>query len=86
MRLMTLASRQCDLCGSEDGVTRYRIEYVAIGRSLTADLCATHRKPLERLREKVPPKGGRLAGPRRRPVVTEAQVKRARRKKKASDS
>ena len=68
----------CDLCGSENAVGRYRIEFVDDPRHLTVDLCIRHKKPLEAIREKVPPKSGRQGGPREREVLPPSKVRAAR--------
>jgi len=87
--LKRTVNRVCDICGADEGtVSRYRIEYVDDPRHLTVDLCDVHSKPLERIREKVPAKGGRRSGPREREVLPPTQVRKVRSqaKKKAPRS
>ena len=81
MALRRTVTPECDICHRTDGVRRYRIDYLDFNpRRLTAYLCTTHRKPLERIAEKVTPKGGRRAGPAKREVLTEKQIADRRRR------
>ena len=84
MTLRRSAQRVCDICGEAKDVARYRIEYVVDSRRLSVDLCPRHAKPLEAIGEAVPSKGGGRSGLRPREVVSEAAVRRAR--KKAANS
>lgn len=77
MVVQTIRQRICDECGSSDKVEQYRIVYVRIARTLTVDLCPEHGAPLEAWAKKLPTgKRGKTVG---QPVVSEAEVRKARR-------
>ena len=71
--------RDCDLCGSMEGVQQYRIAFVADGKQISVDLCSEHAAPLEEVRATYPE--GKRGRPKTQKVVTEAEVKKARTRK-----
>lgn len=81
-RMVTKVIREliCDLCGSNEGVRKWRIQSDT-GRKASPDLCAKDAKVLEQVLKKVPAGTGKRSTPR--PVLTEAQI-RAKRVKKTS--
>jgi hypothetical protein len=73
----------CDQCGASGDCKRYVISFPDDGRR-SIDLCSTCREPLDKLEslfEGMPKKGPR---PKGQPVVTEAQLARARKPRKAT--
>lgn len=80
MATQIIKKRVCDLCGSDDGVRTWRVGLVGDGRGKSPDLCSEHQEPLIRVMAAVPK--GRSSSSLRKapPVLTEAQVKRLRKK------
>jgi hypothetical protein len=76
--MATLVTRTsiCDVCESDRGVTRWRITEPS-GRTISADLCAEHQEPLTTIFKKLPT--GKRGQVQKHKVVTEAQVRQARR-------
>lgn len=68
----------CDVCGSPEGVTRYRI--TRDGKTVSPDLCVEHGDMIEGLFKKMPT--GQRGRSRARPVVSEAEIVKRRVKKK----
>ena len=70
----------CDLCGSGDEVRRFRVTRAnGTVKTVSPDLCAEHSAVLDEMFKKLPKgKRGQVAPHR---VVTEKQVRAARRKR-----
>ena len=80
MAVKTTKLRVCDLCGSDEGVTTYRVGLVGKGRGVSPDLCTEHEKPLKEAMAAVP-KSRSSSGLRKAPPVrTEAQIKKLRKR------
>lgn len=72
----------CDMCGSAEGVQRWRLAKAKDGRRVSPDLCEVCGKPFEEVMAKMP--RGKRGQTKARPVVTEDQVRAARRRPKKS--
>lgn len=75
--------RVCDICESDDGVSRYRITKLENGsqRTVTSDLCVEHAEDVENAIQVAPaPRRGRKSA---KPVVSLDEIKT---KKKASSA
>ena len=67
----------CDLCGDGEGVRRWRVTDTDTNKTVSPDLCKACSKPFQAVFDKLP--AGKRGQTRKRPVVTEADVRRARR-------
>ena len=82
MAARTTTELVCDLCGETRGVRRWRIELAGDNRRRASpDLCKEHSAVLDEVLKKFPAGTGRR--PRRRQVLTEAQIRAKRVKKDA---
>lgn len=70
----------CDICGGDEGVSRYRFTRVRDDRKITADLCAEHAGIIEELFKLMP--AGKRGQTRARPVLTEAEIVAKRKPRK----
>ena len=80
MAVQVIKSKVCDICGSNEDVTTYRVGVVGRGRGVAPDLCGEHSKPLNEAMSAVPghrPVGGLGKQPQ---VKTEAEVRRLRKR------
>lgn len=78
--VQVIKSKVCDICGSSEDVTTYRVGVVGNGRGVAPDLCGEHKKPLEEAMAAVPgtrPAGGLRKQPK---VKTEAEVRKLRKR------
>lgn len=72
----------CDMCGGTKGVQRWRLAKASDGRRVSPDLCVDCGKPFEEVLARMP--RGKRGQSKARPVVTEADVRAARRRGRKS--
>jgi hypothetical protein len=80
MATQIIKQRVCDLCGSDEGVTTFRVGVVGKGRGVSPDLCEAHQAPLREAMAAVPTSRSSSALRKVPPVRTEAQVKKLRKR------
>ena len=79
MAVKTERVRYCDLCGSTEDVSQFKINYVSVPQTLSVDLCPEHSAGLEAIRAALP--GGKRGRTRGQAVTTKAEIAREKTRK-----
>lgn len=76
MALVSIKTQVCDMCGTDEDVARFAVNFPGEGRRVV-DLCVKDSEPLLVIKEKLGPvrKGPRGSG---QAVVTDETIKRAK--------